>query len=282
MAGLVATMLAVVVFTVIGPLGTWETVAPFRRLQFWLVCAFFGWPILYFKSAVILFIMRCRSALAVIVALTAGTLVACGAITAILYTAGVMLRLNFTVSLPSIYLLSVTVGGPYTFLIHYVVCQRINRPGGPSDSRRDGDTADATSEDTIGAVAGSETRDDEDRGVDDDANMAPAPPTLPTGIFLNRLSRKIDGDLIYVRSDGHYLTVHTTAGSCSILMRFTDAVTDLGTRGMRVHRSYWVARDQIIETAHRDNRLVLRLTGDHEVPVSRTYLSAVRRALAHA
>ncbi|MDD9988039.1 MAG: LytTR family DNA-binding domain-containing protein, partial [Spirochaetaceae bacterium] len=86
--------------------------------------------------------------------------------------------------------------------------------------------------------------------------------------------------LVSKETDGHYLTAYTTSGSCSILMRFSDAVADLGELGMRVHRSYWVARHHVIESTVRDNRVLLRLTGGYEVPVSRTYAPAVQAAIA--
>ena len=71
----------------------------------------------------------------------------------------------------------------------------------------------------------------------------------------------------------------TTAGSTLVLMRFVDAVAELdGAGGLRVHRSYWVARRHVEGAARQDGRTTLRLTGGHEVPVSRTYMSAVRAA----
>ncbi len=37
----------------------------------------------------------------------------------------------------------------------------------------------------------------------------------------------------------------TSQGAGVILMRFADAVAELGDTGMQVHRSYWVAHDHI-------------------------------------
>ena len=62
-------------------------------------------------------------------------------------------------------------------------------------------------------------------------------------------------------------------GSTLVLMRFADAVAELdGAGGLQVHRSYWVARRHVEGAARRDGRTTLRLTGGHEVPVSRTYM----------
>ena len=61
--------------------------------------------------------------------------------------------------------------------------------------------------------------------------------------------------------------------------RFADAVAELGDQGMQVHRSYWVARRHVVGIERRTERTVLLLTGGEVVPVSRTYLAAVREAL---
>ena len=62
-------------------------------------------------------------------------------------------------------------------------------------------------------------------------------------------------------------------------MRFADAVAELdGVGGLRVHRSYWVARRHVVCADRSHGRTTLRLTGGHEVPVSRTYMAAVRGA----
>ena len=77
----------------------------------------------------------------------------------------------------------------------------------------------------------------------------------------------------------HYVRVVTTQGRCTILMRFADAVAQLGDRGLRVHRSYWVAYPHIRSWRRHNQRMLLHLTGGHLVPVSRTYLGSVRAVL---
>ena len=113
---------------------------------------------------------------------------------------------------------------------------------------------------------------------------AAAPPARaaadkPTQL-LDRLPEAVGGDVVYVHVSGHYLDVLTTAGSAVLLMRIADAVAELGDRGMQVHRSYWVAYAHAIRLRRRDHRMLLRLTGDHEVPVSRSYLRRVREYIA--
>ena len=54
---------------------------------------------------------------------------------------------------------------------------------------------------------------------------------------------------------------------------------ELGDRGMQVHRSYWVATSHVTRSVRSGKRTILRLTGDHKVPVSVTHRPAVRAAL---
>ncbi|MDE0026649.1 MAG: LytTR family DNA-binding domain-containing protein [Spirochaetaceae bacterium] len=108
----------------------------------------------------------------------------------------------------------------------------------------------------------------------------PAPrPTARQVLFYDRLSHAVSRDIIYLKVDDHYVHVHTSGGSCLVLMRFADAVADLGNLGMQVHRSYWAAHRHMRATVRREGRTMLRLTGGAQVPISRPYLPAVRAAL---
>ncbi len=98
--------------------------------------------------------------------------------------------------------------------------------------------------------------------------------------FLDRLPPEVGRDVVYLKVSGHYITVVTTAGSGSLLMRLADAVAELEGEGMQVHRSFWVAYRHITAIEQRDGRTVVCLTGGEEVPVSRTFVAAVRAAAA--
>ncbi|MDE0229341.1 MAG: LytTR family DNA-binding domain-containing protein [Spirochaetaceae bacterium] len=97
--------------------------------------------------------------------------------------------------------------------------------------------------------------------------------------FYRRLSRTVSRDIVYLRMDDHYVQVSSTDGSCLILMRFADAVVELGDLGMQVHRSYWVARRHMLAVVRREGRPMVRVTGGDHVPISRPYFPAVRDAL---
>ena len=103
----------------------------------------------------------------------------------------------------------------------------------------------------------------------------------PHAAFLALLPRKLGTDLIYLKSEDHYVEVHTSVGSTLIKMRFADAVAELGEYGIQVHRSYWVATRHVRRLVKSGKRRMVRLNGGHELPVSASYLSAVRAAVPH-
>jgi hypothetical protein len=101
----------------------------------------------------------------------------------------------------------------------------------------------------------------------------PAPPK-----FLERLPLKLRGAEVWaVEAEDHYLRLHTSKGQDLILMRLADAVDELdGIEGAQVHRSWWVARDAIVDARRGDGRATLTLKDGSEVPVSRTYAGLLR------
>ncbi len=97
--------------------------------------------------------------------------------------------------------------------------------------------------------------------------------------FLKRIPNGIAGDLLCLRTEDHYLRIHTTAGSDLILFRLKDALAELdGADGMQVHRSYWVARDAIAAIERKGRKTILVLENGLHVPVSESFLPAVRDA----
>ncbi|MGD2134479.1 MAG: LytTR family DNA-binding domain-containing protein, partial [Maricaulaceae bacterium] len=98
--------------------------------------------------------------------------------------------------------------------------------------------------------------------------------------FLDRLPSKLKGaQVLAVQAEDHYLRVHTSAGDDLILLRLSDAERELAPLdGLRVHRSWWVARDAVAEVDRAEGRMTLKLKNGLEAPVSRTYARAVREA----
>ena len=98
--------------------------------------------------------------------------------------------------------------------------------------------------------------------------------------FLQRLPAKLRGaELWAVQAEDHYLRLHTDRGSDLILMRLSDALSELdGLEGAQTHRSWWVARDAVRDVARGDGRATLTLPDGHQVPVSRRYARTLREA----
>jgi hypothetical protein len=110
---------------------------------------------------------------------------------------------------------------------------------------------------------------------------APAPVAAQVPPFFRRIPAHLGDELLALGAEDHYLRVITPLGSDLILMRLSDALDELGdAAGMQVHRSWWVAHGGV-ETLRRDGgKAVLVLRNGGEVPVSRTYLAAVRDRLS--
>jgi hypothetical protein len=110
---------------------------------------------------------------------------------------------------------------------------------------------------------------------------APATSATAAPFFFRRIPAHLGQELLALSAEDHYLRVVTASGSDLILMRLSDALEELGGEyGMQVHRSWWVACSGV-DSLRRDNgRTTLVLKNGMEVPVSRTYLAAVRERLA--
>lgn len=75
------------------------------------------------------------------------------------------------------------------------------------------------------------------------------------------------------------MEVVTTRGRASVLMRLVDAMREAGdVRGLQVHRSHWVALDQVTAARRVGDAAVLTLSTGAEVPVSRSRLPDLRAA----
>jgi len=106
------------------------------------------------------------------------------------------------------------------------------------------------------------------------AGPAGAPPPR----FLERIPPKLKGAELYaVEAEDHYLRIHTDRGSDLILMRLSDAVTELeGIEGAQTHRSWWVAREAVVDVERGDGRATFILKDGARAPVSRTFARTLR------
>ena len=254
---------SVLILSVVGPVGIGDALNPLQRIAFAALCCVFCWPLCHVLSAAILYVARSRPPVQILLACTAGELfmaVPCTAVVFAFY--GLFQSYDGThYSLVEIYLTSAVLIVACRSVVHYVACQLVAVRH-----------ADQSAE--PGLAAGRD-----EAGLPRTDAVAEAPDELRMKFF-ERLPDMVGRDIVYLTVSGHYINVVTTAGSCLVLMRLGDAVASLGDQGLQVHRSYWVARRHIVGVQRCDGRMTLRLTGAHEVPVSRTYLVAANAALA--
>ena len=245
-------------FALVGHVGFEDRLIPIERVGYWTVSALICWPLCYALGASILYVMRSHSPPVIALAAVGGTLfftLPCTGVAHVVYglfdpeEAG-----NFTVL--QTYLDVLLMALACSALVHYVVCQRVEVRYASAGSN------------------GTPGHDTAARDAEWGAETAP-----PNGDFFDRVPRALGRDVVYLSVSGHYLNVVTTAGSCLVLMRLSDAVAALGDLGLQVHRSYWVAHRHVTGILRHGPRTVVRVTGPHELPVSRSHVATVRQAV---
>ena len=241
--GLVLVCL-VALFAFIGPFGTYNTIGPLARVGYWMLAIGANWLVCGSVMMLALRVTRTASRRRRILAMAGAALVAAIPGTGVVFTAEALFRPGYAggSALPTIYLAVAVLMLAIGSLVVTVLAGRRNLP---------------KTDDVIGGETGAGR----------------------TARFLDRLPPELGRDLVCLRMADHYVEVFTTSGSTLILMRFADAVAELESAGgLRVHRSYWVARDHVTGVARRNGRMTLLLTGGHEAPVSRGHLADVRAA----
>lgn len=96
-----------------------------------------------------------------------------------------------------------------------------------------------------------------------------------------RLPPHLRGPVLCLEMEDHYVRIHTARGSAMVLMRMSDAVAAMGESGLRVHRSWWVARAAVVTGNRAGRTFRLELDNGLIVPVSKPYSQAVRALLGH-
>ncbi len=106
--------------------------------------------------------------------------------------------------------------------------------------------------------------------------LAIQPPKLKTpDALLCLLPREKQGDILYLKSELHYLMVVTTAGQALILANLKDAIAACSAiPGIQPHRSFWVSQAAIRAFRRQGREGTLILCNQAEIPVSRNKLNA--------
>lgn len=98
--------------------------------------------------------------------------------------------------------------------------------------------------------------------------------------LLARLPERLrDAEILALEAEEHYTKVHTSGGNTLLLLRFSDAIAEMApVPGLQVHRSFWISRQAVDRVTRVERRMVVRLQGGLEVPVSRSFRLAVQGA----
>jgi hypothetical protein len=97
--------------------------------------------------------------------------------------------------------------------------------------------------------------------------------------LMQRLPWEKRGPLVSLSAEDHYVRVTTTNGTKLLLIRLLDAIKEVGdTRGMQIHRSHWVALDQIQKVERSGDRGKVIMKDEMSCPISRKYMPDVRAA----
>lgn len=104
-------------------------------------------------------------------------------------------------------------------------------------------------------------------------------PNQTTACWTARLPAALGSDIIAVASELQYLRVWTPQGCALILGALAEVESDPSLDGIRVHRSWWVARKHVIRIQRKAGGAVCLMSNGHRVPVSRRRRSDVINGL---
>jgi len=97
--------------------------------------------------------------------------------------------------------------------------------------------------------------------------------------FAGRAPARFGRDVLALQMEDHYVRVHTAKGSTLVLISLSQAMAELhSVPGLRVHRSWWVAKAAVQGTVQDGRNLRLRLSNGLQAPVARSSVAAVRSA----
>ncbi len=232
-----------------------------RRTAYLAVCALLSIPICIFYGILTDHLSRLRTRVAGILSLVGSALLSASSATVLVYGVDRLFRVGF---MPN------RMRDPYVLvLVGLLVFASVAQYAMVRRQRW---------EDTLPRVEEARFGGEPEAGEGPTGRVEGLPET-PGTRFFGRLPRTLGKDLVYLKMSDHYVEVFTAAGHTVLLMRFGDAVAELEGLGMQVHRSYWVGHGHPERLVRRGRRRLLRLTGGHDVPVSRTHLAAVEAAL---
>ena len=85
-------------------------------------------------------------------------------------------------------------------------------------------------------------------------------------------------EVLCLRMEDHYVRIHSAVGSRLVAGPFERVIAGLGGQeGMRVHRSWWVARSAVVGVMSDGRNLKLELSNGLQAPVSRASVAKLRQ-----
>ena len=97
--------------------------------------------------------------------------------------------------------------------------------------------------------------------------------------WLEQLPPAIGRQLLRIEADLHYLHVYTQGGRAMLLGSLAAVAAELGDAGIRVHRSHWIAIDQVQRVQRNAQGWFCELRDGSRVPISRRRVREVHERL---
>jgi hypothetical protein len=252
----------VLLFTAIGPYGTGDHMAVMPRFGYWLVNLFLA------TAIAILFVITANIFLEPFVAtpflrMFAGSLLSCPAIG----LSAMMNGYSWRGPTPSWsnYLENTAQSLPIVVVFTLIFWTSL---------RHEGLSRDQTAVEVVDSRIASSV--DAQPARTEQPKLPPEPPPLTA-----RLKPENRGAIQRISAEDHYTLTVTTRGRELILIRFSDALSELGeTVGMQIHRSHWISRACFDALVSREGKLLARLKDGTELPVSRSFAAEVKAKVA--
>lgn len=252
-----------VVLGLIGPFGTFDLLPMLPRVLYWLAVIALVWLVADALIRQVDAVVGARLPARRIAVPLLGALIAAIPATGVVTLANGLSGIGWPSSLPTlaaqVLLLLAAIAVPVHALEDLLETAR-SGPTAPSGAGRGGSAAGPPHR-----AATSRSGDEAEAGTG-------------LALFVARLSGPIEGQLLCLEMQDHYLVVHSSAGRELILCRMEDAARELAGLGRRVHRSWWVAETARTATERDGQRLFLCLADGRRVPVGRSYRAGLRAA----
>jgi len=111
------------------------------------------------------------------------------------------------------------------------------------------------------------------------APAAPGPATDARPALLDRLPLDKRGPIVALSAVDHYTEVTTIRGRHLLLLRLSDAIAEAApTPGLQIHRSHWVALDQVRRAHRQGDQGKLTLSSGQELPIARARMAQAQGA----